>query len=566
MGFIVKIEFGGIQRFIFEVPRLAVIRGANALLGQVIRKELVDLSIKSGCCSPDGEFRLNGFIEHDPLGEEDNPKAMWNKGVLSRDGGHFTAHFSGRKYANDFVKAASALIAEKLPGITVQAQCHELNSKGNLIEENSASSSPTNDSSEPPQFNIPPLSVFQSCQLSHEGVAQKIASKSNEDKFWVSASVYSRHEHGKASSRENTNDVGNLLVQNLTFPEKIYNKAEELNHLAGDDYLALIVADGNDMGNRAKAYITRQSENKSLSDIEQDALYESFYHTARVAMRKAVKSAITEVFELSGCSPINEKIRPFELFMLGGDDLMLACRAKYALPLVSAVSRHLHHQPLADGKPMSIGCGVAIAKAALPMHRMHQVAEALASSAKVKWRGLPEAQQAHSTVDWEVITQAWIEDPIDARVKNHVHQVNNKTLLTTAKPYLCHQESNTAFVTLDTLLNADESLKAALDKEGGPARSQMLNALALLPKGELASTMAWQKVPDNTRECVEKALPVEAFPWGTISEEPAHLCTHYADLMEVHELKNKLRRMSEEKMGKAKVKAERPRKSEGVTS
>lgn len=380
-------------------------------------------------------------------------------------------------------------------------------------------------------------------------MAQDITSKSEDDQFWVSSSVHSRHKHGKASSKENNNDVGSLLVQNLIFPEGRYKKAKELNHLAGDDYLALIVADGNDMGNRAKAYLKKKSKDRELSYLEKDALFESFYHTARVAMRKAVKLAISDVFKLSG-DPINEKVRPFELFMLGGDDLMLACRAKYALPLVSAISNHLHKHLLADNEPMSIGCGVAIAKAALPMHRLHQVAEALASSAKVKWRGLPESQQRYSTVDWEVITQAWVDDPIAARLTNHVHQVNNNTLLTTAKPYLCSQESDSNLVTLETLLDADESLKTELEKEGAPARSQMLNALALLPKGELASTIAWQKVPANTRECVENALQSKAFPWVILAENPAHLCSHYADLMEVHELKNKLRRMSDAKMGK----------------
>ncbi|UAA37403.1 hypothetical protein KIH87_11825 [Paraneptunicella aestuarii] len=557
MSFIVKIEFGGIQRFIFDVPRLAVMRGANALLGQVIRQDLVNLAGTHNCSAPAGKFELDGAIEGDPLGGDDDPNAMWQKGILSRDGGHFTAHFSEKGKAKAFIKEATAHIAKELPGITVQVKCHELDSEGNLIEENSVSSSPTDDSYYSPQLNIPPLPVFQPCQLSHEGVAQEIARKSNDDKFWVSSSVSLRHEQGKAKSNKPSQDVGSLLIQGLSTLPNALEKAEELNHLAGDDYLALIVADGNNMGNRAKAYLKNKSENEALSYLEKDALFESFYHAARVAMRKSVKAALTTTFEKFAF----EETRPFELFMLGGDDLMLACRAKYALPLVSEIANKLQSQNLRDGEPLSMGFGVAIAKAALPMHRLHHVAEALASSAKVKWRGLPKAQQRYSTVDWEVITQAWVDEPIDARLQNHIHKVNNKTLLTTAKPYLCSAEEGTGngnTMTLDRLLEADDSLQKALQKEGAPARSQMLNALSLLPQGELASTIAWQKVPPNTRHCVEQAMQLQSqgdantagFPWMKIDNDPAVMMSYYADLMEVHELKNKLRRMSNEKMGK----------------
>lgn len=100
MGYIVKVEFGGIQRFIFDVPRLAVMRGANALLGDVIRKDLVVLAVEAGCIGPKENISITSICEFDPISKEDNPVEMWNKGILSRDGGHFYAHFSDQEKAN----------------------------------------------------------------------------------------------------------------------------------------------------------------------------------------------------------------------------------------------------------------------------------------------------------------------------------------------------------------------------------------------------------------------------------------------------------------------------------
>lgn len=49
---LVKIEFQRVQTFLFAVPRLADIVGANALLGEVIRYELPQWAKQSECGAP----------------------------------------------------------------------------------------------------------------------------------------------------------------------------------------------------------------------------------------------------------------------------------------------------------------------------------------------------------------------------------------------------------------------------------------------------------------------------------------------------------------------------------
>lgn len=560
MGYIVKVEFGGIQRFIFEVPRLAVMRGANALLGDVIRKDLVVLAVEAGCIGPKENISITSICEFDPISKDDNPVEMWEQGILSRDGGHFYAYFSDQEKANCFVSKAHQLISEKLPDITFT---HSILNSDETLKKDKGQTKNHCEFAAP--HRLPSLSVFQPCELNHIDIAQAQISKSREaeGKYWVAQSVYDKNKVGRAKSEDTSHDTASLLLKSIDLSGVVKEKAGELNHLAGEDYLALIVVDGNNMGNRAN-----ELKNKSLSghptEIQQQAFYESFFYTARCVMRAAVKQAITATFDISF------KKQPFEILMLGGDDLMFACQAKYALPFVESLTQHLLNKKwlLADDQPMSVACGVAMAKASLPFHRLHHVAEELLSSAKVKWRGLPKEQQQYSTVDWEVITQAWVDDPMTARLQSHVHQFKQtngiQTLLTTGKPYLCQsdQEEN---ISLAAMLKASDSLKKAfgdeestdstLSAEIKPARSQLRHVLEVLPQGKLAAQNAWLKVPLSTRQAVLEALPSfnsESFPWQPVmpqqSPQDCYL-SHYGDLVEVFELWNKKRNMEREKMG-----------------
>lgn len=417
----------------------------------------------------------------------------------------------------------------------------------------------------PGAYTLPSLSVFQPCELNHRDIAQAQMSKSREDegKYWVAQSVYQKNKVGRAKSEDTSHDTASLLLKSIDLSGVVKDKAGELNHLAGEDYLALIVVDGNNMGNRANE-LKKQTLSENTTQIQQQAFYESFFYTARCVMRAAVKQAITATFDTSF------KKQPFEILMLGGDDLMFACQAKYALPFVNALTEQLNKKEynLADNKPVSVACGVAIAKASLPFHRLHHVAEELLNSAKVKWRGLPKEQQQYSTVDWEVITQAWVDDPIKARLQSHVHrfQLLNgiETLLTTGKPYLC-QSPKEEDVSLVAMLKASDGLKKAFgDEESAnsilsddikPARSQLRHLLEVLPQGKLAAKNAWLKVPLSTRQAVLEALPSfnsESFPWQPVlpqqSPQDCYL-SHYGDLVEVFELWNKKRKMDREKMG-----------------
>ena len=88
----VHIEFQRVQSWLFSVPRLRAMVGANALLGEVLRVDLPNLAcqaVRWSLASVSVDYPA--MDSEDPLKEYDDPSADARAGILSRDGGHFEA-------------------------------------------------------------------------------------------------------------------------------------------------------------------------------------------------------------------------------------------------------------------------------------------------------------------------------------------------------------------------------------------------------------------------------------------------------------------------------------------
>src|SRR5882757_5987072 len=89
----VHIELSRVQTWLFAVPRLRAMVGANALLGETLRVALPKLARETGrgwILAPSNEAYpcADG---NDPLRDHDDPAADAKAGIFSRDGGHFEA-------------------------------------------------------------------------------------------------------------------------------------------------------------------------------------------------------------------------------------------------------------------------------------------------------------------------------------------------------------------------------------------------------------------------------------------------------------------------------------------
>ena len=552
--YIVQLEFKRIQTFLFSSSRFKDMVGANAMLGNVLRRKLPELHeniVKTGSrCTPPSppNISLNSNDALSALQDNtsylaDNPDTLWQQGILSRDGGHFYAAYNQPEDAKAFIKQAEQLIERTLPGVQVS---YSLTSE----EELNAALAAAPQRDPVPQLqgdfgadNFPQLPVFQPCQFGERGVAEAKAYLSKTDVRYQSRASQEKisflqnekkpkkqreaeEEAGDSGKpKQSSADVASSLMRHW-IGDQLDRQPQALDQLVGTDYLAVIVADGNSMGDRFKAY-AKQAAAKTW--LERQAVAERFFYSARSAMRCAVTKAIESKFQAELQA---DNALPFQLLMLGGDDLLLACRAKDALELANQINQQLAEDKnkLADGQAMTLGIGVAIASHNLPFYRLHQVAEELASSAKVLARAA--GNQQHSAIDWQVVTQSWVDDPLHTRRSDSClqYRANGQTesLLLTSKPYLVNSTSSATPISLEKLLEASDKLYQQIlnsssdsqqpkQQDDQPsaelARSQLRYLQGELGKGRLHTEAVWSRLPNAIHKAFKAHLPELSFPW-----------------------------------------------------
>jgi hypothetical protein len=208
----------------------------------------------------------------------------------------------------------------------------------------------------------------------------------------------------------------------------------------------------------------------------------------RVVVRHAVVAALKATFTQSYPK------RPYEILMLGGDDLLLACRADKALEFVLNYGRELEKYELADGHALHVAIGVAIAQKSYPLHRLQELAESLASSAKRLYRAQSDREKT-SVVDWQVVTQSWFEGVAEARQQSDLAEYTTdgrvETLLLTARPYSVFGDDG-----LEGLLAATHQLDGA-DSDERAARSPLRSLHGFCQQGRLAGEMEFARFPKD---------------------------------------------------------------------
>ena len=188
--------------------------------------------------------------------------------------------------------------------------------------------------------------------------------------------------------------------------------------------------------------------------------------------------------------------------MLGGDDLLLICRADRALDFAQNYAAELRKYKLADGKPLDVAIGVAIAQKSYPLHRLQELAESLASSAKRLYRA-PNNQDKTSVIDWQVVTQSWFEGAAEARRQSEcvVYTVDGKTetLLLSRRPYRVSGENGLEGL-LDAARRLDGSGKGK--DEDKTARSPLRSLRGACVRGRLMGEMVFDRLPDDIRSAL----------------------------------------------------------------
>jgi len=541
---ITEITLIRVQTYLFAVPRLADMIGANALLGEVVRLKLAALATDVGTLTCNN-YQLPETDPGDPLSlainnnnddfldedgnqwKYDNPQYGYKNGVLSRDGGHFKAIFANKDQARKFEIKARQLMQEEIPGLRYELASREIDSNNNLLYSGSNTSS-----------DIAHLPQFQICQESGKDPATE--EDTNKSICYSQASKI-RKEAYKHFKENNAGDLLSLLKSQL--PE-FKAPPTDLNELSGKGgYIAVIHADGNRIGQRLKRW---QKKFRGDDYLAQEAHTENFFYSMRVSYRRALCDAANEVFKSN-----NSIIQPYQLLMLGGDDLLLVCQPELALPFIQAFSQALTKYQLIDKEPVSIGAGVVFAKHSIPFNRLHQQAESLATSAKKLFLRCPEGEEhppERSTVDWLITSNSWSDDPISYRQQHEILSYPNNengctTLALTARPYYVLSDNNNNnnnnnnknwSSCLEHLLTKAEDINAS--PESVAMRSQLKKFVTELNRGKQWSSFCYDQFPTTIRDFLKLYLEINNGDELWTSFGNSCYLTHFKDLIELLEL------------------------------
>jgi len=475
--FLVRIEFARVQTFLFAVPRLADILGANILLGEVLRVHLRELARDKthpslNLLPAKIPADLPHASEDDPLylslpdatdPDQDSPAALYGEGILTRDGGHFSALFVEKEAADAFARSAAAEIRSKLPGLRF-----EIPDPLPLLTLPEASKSAAKVGGSMGIF-APGLPLLQICEDSGRNPAVVQWRYNRDETRSVSLPVWQRKNRSRdfnTGSGKPTRDIASLLSNGILFAtagdQARMRIPGSFDELCGDEYLALIHADGNGVGAwsaRVRDFAKTVGEDCLGKYLNREAAGEQVFHAIRVSVRKAVVAAAQKVFG-------RKDVAPYRILMLGGDDVLLACRASLALNFVQEYASALSLTKLPDvnedgqsfTRPLGAGIGVAIAKPGFPFHRLHEMAASLAGSAKRLTRTSPEI----SAVDWLICTETWLGDIAEVRAREAVRRHGAETLVLCGKPYpALKTQAGESGLSLEALLESEKQLAAA---------------------------------------------------------------------------------------------------------
>jgi len=476
----VHIEFKRVQTFLFAVPRLRAMVGANTLLGEVLRDQLPALARKqtSSWTLARLSWAFPALTTDDPLADYDDPATDARYGIVARDGGHFEASFTSG--ARAFAEAAGALVRRALPGLRFRIS----------IDDEVVDSDTVGFSKE--------LPVLAPCEWAGRGLASVLI-KQGTERAEVSLDVSRRHEAARQAEEGRASDLASLLVSTTRARE--LPRPQTFQDLAGDGYLALIHADGNGVGASAPP-----------GDAERAA----FFYRNRVLMRRALHAAIE-------ASCVGVKSAPLVLLMLGGDDILVVSKAKAALPFVVSLCENLVDLQRKNGNPfeLTLGVGVVFARPTIPIHRLHETAERLASSAKRRFRGF-RPQQGRSVVDWAIYTDSALDDIEEVRRRDWLRGSGGTLRILSQRPVAVIGQG------LDSL----QGLLSAANKLKDAPRSQLRYLVDQLPEGKALSDLAFTELsPDAHRALDEVGI---TRTWSETSE--GALRTPLLDLIEVYEI------------------------------
>jgi hypothetical protein len=427
----------GIQSYIF---------GSNRLRENIGGSYLVDRATDEWAKWALRELgqKLNQLIHDDPSRPADKPYIEDGKlaaELVYAGGGNTVLLFQSLDIAKQFTRILSKRILTDAPGINLVAAHQEFDwdneSLYQVIQDLIKNQLDRQKRERIPSSPLLGLGVTAACQ-STQLVAVDMSN--NHDcpmPYLVSSEIVAKLDAVKPAN-EKLDDT--LFDRKIPKKYKIALDFDDFGRSFGENsYLAIVHADGNNMGDRFQEHGKKAKSNRDYITAMRE-LSDSVRLAGLTALKeiaKAVVNSIDTEGKVKGQFAIKDKYLPFRPLVYGGDDVTFVCDGRLGLELAAIYLNSFKEQPAADGLPLSACAGICVVKAHYPFARAYQLSEQLCKSAKKFVR--EQKGENLSALDWHLAASGLFGSI--GEIRQREYQVKQGDL--TMRPVLLEQHKKT---------------------------------------------------------------------------------------------------------------------------
>lgn len=453
----------GIQGFIFQTNKLQEIVGASELVEEICTSKFASLLGKKGYY-PELKKQL---IE--------------DSNCILHAAGNIKYVFDKKESCEKIVKLFPKEIFEFAPGVTVSQAVVEYDGVDFKSAVNELEKKLRTQRNKPMRSaTLGLMGIKRSRQTGLPTIYQKDDECFDAGTFAKLQYVWERNGKERTAKRKTTKNLCNKAFLPMNSTEEIKDAQiayDIVDMTKNNDWVAIIHADGNGLGQIVQRVGTDEKEFKKFSNLLDKATTESSYNAYKWLLdEKKIE--------------IGEKDRiPIRPIVLGGDDFTVVCQAKIAVDyvtkfineferltkeyLASIITSHNVFTAGSKRDCLTACAGIAYIKSSYPFYYGYELAEALCSRAKKDAKaGLKDGELAKSCLMFHKVQDSFTENWDDIAQRELTPQ---KNISFEFGPY--YTEDKDKRWTIKQLMDNAMLLDS---KEGNAVKSHLRNWMSLL--------------------------------------------------------------------------------------
>lgn len=384
----ILLDTRSIQKYIFSSNKLKTNVGASYLVSSVFEKMMAEVLKDKELKTPAGSWDKSDKIQIESSGEDIDCEIIYVGGgnmLLLLD----KKDCDNLQLAKDIVGEWSKKLLLEAPGLKTGAAIDKVEFGENFQSsiDNLYKQLKENQNTVFPNTDIPYSGLTVECSLS----ARNADFYDEDSKKYVSAEALAKLNAYEAADKNlKTGEPISSITEGYNFTSEI----DKLGQKDGDNFIAVVHIDGNDMGKKF-ATCSSLEQRKKLSLAVAEATKAAFGDLLKDIIRE-YKGYSDNTFAQGGLFKLKNNILPIRPIIMGGDDITFVCPGKAGIIYTKRFIEHLQKRTLAvykkkgDAKTVDVpiySCGgVAIVPTSYPFFRAYELAEELCGDAKAKAR------------------------------------------------------------------------------------------------------------------------------------------------------------------------------------